>query len=85
MFQDPLDTKNCICSSPLQKTVIDPLVSMESLSLDSTNHKLKIPEKKIPESSKKQTLTLPRAGNYLHNIYIIFTTIYLVFTLYSLS
>ena len=38
--------------------------------------------KKIPESSKKQKLNLPRASNYLHSIYIEFTTIYIAFTLY---
>ena len=27
--------------------------------------------KKTPESSKKQNLNLPHAGNYLHSIYII--------------
>ena len=28
-------------------------------------------QKKIPESSKKQNLYLPHAGNYLHIIYIV--------------
>ena len=36
---------------------------------------------KIPESYRKQSLNLPHAGDYLHNIYIVFTTIYVVFTL----
>lgn len=35
-------------------------------------------EKKIPESSKKQNLNLLPVCNYLHNIYIVFTTIYIV-------
>ena len=30
----------------------------------------------IPESSKKQNLNLLHAGNYLHSIYIVFTTIH---------
>ena len=34
------------------------------------------------ESSKKQNLNLLQAGHYLHNIYIIFTTISIAFTLY---
>ena len=39
---------------------------------DSTKHGSKIlkKKKKIPESSKKESLNLPYAGNYLHNIYI---------------
>ena len=41
--------------------------------------------KNIPESSKKQkqNLNLPHMGNYLHNIYIVFTTIYITFALYQ--
>ena len=39
-------------------------------------------QKKIPESSKKQNLNLLHASNYLHSIYIVFTTTYLAFTLY---
>ena len=35
-------------------------------------------EKKNPESSQKQNLNLPHAV-YLHSIYIVFTTIYIVF------
>ena len=31
----------------------------------------------IPESSKKQNLNLLHAGNYLHIIYIVFTTIHI--------
>ena len=31
--------------------------------------------KKIPESLKKQNFNLPSADNYLHGIYIAFTTI----------
>ena len=35
-------------------------------------HVLKIfKEKKIPESSKKQNLNLPRASNYLYSIYLV--------------
>ena len=37
---------------------------------------------KNPESSKKPNLNLPHASNYLHSIYIVFTTIYISFTLY---
>lgn len=32
----------------------------------------------IPENSKKHNLNLPSWGNYLHSVYIIFTTIYIV-------
>ena len=39
-------------------------------------------EEENPESSKKQNLNLLFAGNYLHNIYIVFTSIYIAFTLY---
>ena len=38
---------------------------------------------KNPESSKKQDLNLPHTSNYLHSIYIIFTTIYIAFTLFQ--
>lgn len=39
------------------------------------NHRgSKILKKKIPESSKEQNLNLPHTGNYLHVIYIVFTT-----------
>ena len=38
--------------------------------------------KTIPESSEKQNLNLPRAINYFHSIYIVFTTIYKALTLY---
>ena len=38
--------------------------------------------KKIPESSMKQNSNLLYTGNYLHSIYIVFTTIYIAFTLY---
>ena len=38
-------------------------------------------QKKIPESFKEQILNLPRAGNYLHIIYIVFTATYIEFTL----
>ena len=35
-------------------------------------HVLKIfKEKKIPESSKKQNLNLPRASNYFYSIYLV--------------
>ena len=39
-------------------------------------------EKNFPEGSKAQNLNLSHAGNYLHSIYIVFTTIYIAFTLY---
>ena len=39
-------------------------------------------QKKIPESSKKKNLNLLHASNYLHSIYIVFTTTYIAFTLY---
>ena len=39
-------------------------------------------KKKSPENFKKQNLNLPQVGNNVHNIYIVLTTIYTVFTLY---
>ena len=45
------------------------------------NHGSKIFEKIIPESAEKQNLNLLYDNNYLHGIYILFTTIYIVFTL----
>ena len=44
----------------------------ESTGSASTDQKYS--EKKIPESSKKQNLNLSHAYNYLHIIYIEFTT-----------
>ena len=38
--------------------------------------------KKIQENSKKQNMNLLHIGNYLHSVYIVFTTIYIAFTLY---
>lgn len=32
----------------------------------------------IPENSKKHNLNLPSWGNYLHSVYTVFTTIYIV-------
>ena len=52
---------------------------MGAASPDSTNLRLKIMEKKVPES-KNLNLLLP--GDYLHGIYIVFTTIYSAFTFY---
>lgn len=37
--------------------------------------------KKIPESSKKHNLNLMCTGNYLHNIHIVFISVYIAFTL----
>ena len=58
-------------------------MSAGSASKDSLNCAWKIfRNKKVPESFKKQNLNLLHAGNYLHSFYIVFTTIYMVFTLY---
>ena len=54
-----------------------------STSTDSSNHRSKIFEKKISASYKKQYLNLPRFSNYLHVIYIVFTTVYMSFILYQ--
>ena len=45
----------------------------------------KYSENKFPQSSKMQNLHFPLScqGNYLHSIYIVFTTIYTWFTLYQ--
>ena len=56
-------------------------VSANSVSTHSTNSRWKI-FLKIPESSKKQNLNLLGTGNYLHSFYIVFTIIYIAFTLY---
>lgn len=50
---------------------------MDSASEDSTTGG-KYLGKKVSESSKKQNLKLPRAVNYLHGFYIVFTTICIV-------
>ena len=42
----------------------------------------KYSEKKIPECSKKHNLNFLHTDNYLHSIYIVFTTIYIAFTVY---
>ena len=39
-------------------------------------------QKKIPKSSRKKTLDVECTRNYLHSIYIVFTTINIAFTLY---
>ena len=59
-------------------------ISMDPMHADATNWRLKIfrGKKNISESSEKQNLNLPNTGNYLYNIYIVFTTIYIVFALY---
>ena len=60
--------------------------SMGSTSTDSIKPSEKYPlqkqKQKIPESSKMQNLNLPHAGNYLCSVYIVFTTIYIAFTLH---
>lgn len=38
--------------------------------------------KKIPESSKMQTLNLPHTSNYVHRTYFVFMTIYVAFAMY---
>ena len=43
--------------------------------MGSANPELKIFEKRNPQSSKKQSLNLPYAGNYLHSIYIVLSII----------
>ena len=50
-------------------------------SMDSTNQEWKILQK-ILENSKLQNLNLLHARNYLHDIYIVFTTTCIAFTLY---
>ena len=62
---------------------------MNSASADLANLKWKIFEnkrkkekEKNPGSSKEQNFNLPCAGNYLYSIYILFTIIYIAFTLY---
>lgn len=73
------------CSSPLYKMVVSPLVSMESLALDSTNHELKIFRKKYSIKFQKTNLEFAKSStiyinlqciyNYLHSIYIILVII----------
>lgn len=43
--------------------------------MDSTNHDLKIFEKKNLEASKKQNLSLLHSSNYLQSIYIVFSIV----------
>ena len=59
-----------------------PPLSEVSALANSTNHRKYSPQNKIPESSKKPDLNLPCASNCLLSIYIVFTTLYLDFTLY---
>ena len=60
-----------------------PSISASAVSADSTNHGSNISEKKInPESSKKQNLNLPCAGNYLHGVYVVFPTMHIALTFY---
>ena len=61
---------------------VGPSYLQGSESTDSMNHGLKILKNKSPESSQKLNLNLLHSGNYLHSIYIIFTIIYIAFTLY---
>ena len=61
---------------------IGPSYLQGSESTDSMNRGLEILKNKSPESSKKLNLNLLHFGNYLHSIYIIFTIIYIAFTLY---
>lgn len=51
-----------------------PSLSEGSALVESTNLRLKVFGKKFSESSKEQNLNLPHTGNYLHIIYIVFTT-----------
>ena len=53
-----------------------PSIFTDSASMDSSNFEWKI----FNKVSKSQTLTHTR--NYLHSNYIVFTTIYILFTLY---
>ena len=58
------------------------ILPVDSSSADSTNHGLK---KKIflfnfRMFQKIYLLNLPSAGNYLHTIYIVFITLFIVFT-----
>ena len=52
----------------------------QSMLVENTKKKKK-KKKKNPESLKKQNLNRPHASNFLHRIYIAFTTIYITFTL----
>ena len=66
----------------LDRTDSWPSISKDSAPVDYTNLRSRI-LKAIPESSKRQNLNLLHASNHLHSIYIIvFTTIYMIFTLY---
>ena len=67
---------NCSQALASHHVIIGPFVQLSSSSAGSDSgfikHGLKtLGEKKIPESSKKQNLSLPCAGNYLHSIYIV--------------
>ena len=55
-------------------------ISVGSTSADSTNHRLR--GKKKTESSIKRNLRWLHSTNFLHDIYIVFTTVYIAFTLY---
>ena len=58
-------------------------IQLTLLSTDSTsNQRAKIFGKKNPERFIKQNLNLPHSSNYSRVTYIVFTIIYIVFTLY---
>ena len=65
-----------------------PSVFVVSESVDSRNwgskilKKKKKKKKKLPEISKRKNLNLLCISNYFHNIYIVFITTYITFTLY---
>ena len=59
-----------------------PSVSTSSESLNSINCRRKIIGKKFPKVPKRQSSICQFAGNYLHSIYAVFTTIYVSFALH---
>ena len=83
--QPPLSSSAC-GKHPLQHllfTVSPPYLYLQVLHVwvQLTSH-WKYLGKKVQKFPKKQKLRLLHSGNYLHNIYIAFTTIYIEFALY---
>ena len=73
--------KNCIAPDSVLVTFGTPYPWVPHPGNQPTTNQIENIWKKIPESPKKQTLNSCK-GNYLHIIYIVFTTIYIAFTLY---
>ena len=60
----------------LKENIVSPPYPQVSTYTDSTIQQTANIRKKNPESFEEQNSNLPQAGNYSHNMYIVFITIY---------